>query len=1422
MYIPDSIKQLDERQLFILGFCAYSGISFNEQNMMTLGKRIGQSLEYVKELMVELQEKGLMVTHHVSWSVTDRCINPRILLRLLIYIDQLHNDWLNIYLGYSNDLPSTMIGRMCNSIVNSIMCDQNVALPSMAPSTEEEMAVCLSDIICEPDLEDGLSHLPVALFRRTIHIKIDEYLANDIVVEDNIIDRLISRYETQSDTLTDLRHRNMLYRYFALGEMPEMVDNRDSTYMQQLMGFRQLYTGDYAIAVPMLEKGMRMRNSCASIKNVFHNCISNYLMILTYVRENSAPSLEKIGLYMSKKGVDERDIYQAAYVLAMYFRTPDKQIAYDTLRALLSENAYNTNRCNRYLAYLMVHYFNAKPELLQMPADAFDVFGPCPVPNFAILRHEMSQLLNLSDEERQQLTKLYGGDPVLTSIKVKTRWSLQLDDMMRDLQISDEMENSEVADMRVVYEVNPNDRESIEVREQNRLKNGTWGAGRPVTSIRMASGEYAQTEVDLNIWSVYKAQGTNGMPRLGRVLHHLVGTDKLVTTLLRSNRRTNVEVREEKPFISINRRKEAITIFSNVPSVALQACSEGMDVYTWRDENLIIYYPMTVRERHLFCKIMELGQLPLEAEAKMAEVLALVGDKVKIVGSMAEGSEVLPERDGEVFFCLQIVPEGSKYKLSMVVRPLREGTISCIPTDGPEVLFDTVDGQVYQVNRNMEGERETLRNLQSVLNDLDVTTIDDTHAILTVEQTLYLMEYAHEHQEFCAVEWPDGEKVHLSRVPAEKWSMKISGQGNWFELEGEVAINDEDVLSAGQMLLCMQGQLQSRFIRISDEQFITISEKLRQQLMRLESIAQINRGKVGIPQLGAGLMSDLFEPEEGEFAIAHPMQVEEIRDKILESQTIHFDVPKGLNATLRDYQEEGFRWMSRITYWGAGVCLADDMGLGKTLQTITFLLSKAEEGASLVLAPTSVVTNWQKEIAKFAPSLNVIMLNTNPDRKKAIEESGPGDVLVCSYGMLVSMEPHEEDTTADTATDADVTGVQLMLDLDGASTDNADQQSEETAAVNPFIEKKWNAICLDEAHMIKNRETKTSAVAMRMQGRYRLILTGTPIQNHLGELWNLFQFINPGLLGSYEQFSSKYINQIETFGNKERQAQLKRIVAPFMLRRTKQEVVEELPDKQEITIPVEMTKSEFALYELIRREAKQELETSQTVNINTLSLITKLRMAACCGSLARKAWKGNCSKIESFLELVDEINSGGNRVLVFSQFTSFLEMARMALEERGWKNAEAELSAKHDIEQQEEKPQRGRPRNPRFFYFDGQTNPRMRARMVEAFQAGQSQLFFISLRAGGLGITLTGANYVIHLDPWWNPAIEAQATDRAYRIGQNQKVTVYHLVSEHTIEEKILKMHQTKRDLANSLLEGTDMSHKITASDLLDMIDNQD
>jgi len=462
-------------------------------------------------------------------------------------------------------------------------------------------------------------------------------------------------------------------------------------------------------------------------------------------------------------------------------------------------------------------------------------------------------------------------------------------------------------------------------------------------------------------------------------------------------------------------------------------------------------------------------------------------------------------------------------------------------------------------------------------------------------------------------------------------------------------------------------------------------------------------------------------------------------------------LPPTLQAELRDYQIDGFTWLSRLARWGAGACLADDMGLGKTVQAIAVMLERAEEGACLVVAPTSVCPNWAAEIARFAPTLTPHRLAAAGDRAALVAGLGARDVLVCSYGLL--------------------------------------HQAAELLAA-----RTWQMAVLDEAQAIKNAETKRAQASVALQAGFRLALTGTPVENYLDELWSLFNFVNPGLLGSREGFQKRFAGPIERDRDTHARQALRALIRPFLLRRTKAAVLSELPPRTEQTVNVEMAETERAFYEALRQRAMESIAALDAPRgrrkIQILAEITRLRRACCNPALIDAAAGVPSGKLEAFLDLVQDLVRNRHRALVFSQFVGHLGLVRAALDARGI----------------------------RYEYLDGSTPAIERERRVAAFQAGGAELFLISLRAGGTGLNLTAADYVVHLDPWWNPAVEDQASDRAHRIGQERPVTIYRLIMRDSIEEQILRLHRDKRDLASELLEGTETAGRLSEEALLELI----
>jgi SNF2 family DNA or RNA helicase len=405
-----------------------------------------------------------------------------------------------------------------------------------------------------------------------------------------------------------------------------------------------------------------------------------------------------------------------------------------------------------------------------------------------------------------------------------------------------------------------------------------------------------------------------------------------------------------------------------------------------------------------------------------------------------------------------------------------------------------------------------------------------------------------------------------------------------------------------------------------------------------------------------------------------------------------------------------------------------------------------------VVAPTSVGPNWAAEAARFTPALRPLLYR-GPGRERLLATAGPGDLLICSH-----------DVVARDALDA------------GALSSVA-----------------FATLVLDEAQALKNASTRRARAAAGLQAGFRVGLTGTPVENHLGELWSILRIVTPGLLGSAESFQSRFLLPIERDGDVRRRAALARLIRPFMLRRTKLQVAPELPERIDIVRPVELSPAERALYEaarLLAVEAISSLDQKRDRRFDVLAQLTRLRRLACHPRLVDPTSAVPSSKLAAFLELLGELREEGHRALVFSQFTSHLSLVREALERR--KIA--------------------------YLYLDGQTPATQRPRLVEAFQRGDADLFLISLKAGGTGLNLTAADTVIHLDPWWNPAVEDQASDRAHRIGQTRAVTVARLICRNTIEEAVVALHADKRELADSLLEGADVAGRMSAEQLTSLV----
>ncbi|WP_100753556.1 DEAD/DEAH box helicase [Vibrio salilacus] len=572
----------------------------------------------------------------------------------------------------------------------------------------------------------------------------------------------------------------------------------------------------------------------------------------------------------------------------------------------------------------------------------------------------------------------------------------------------------------------------------------------------------------------------------------------------------------------------------------------------------------------------------------------------------------------------------------------------------------------------------------------------------------------------------------VQQVRTEDLSVAIGAEDKWFSVSGSVSIDGGLVLDLQRLLSARQ----NGFVTVeSDDAVLMIDAALRRQLSLLDSMLDNEsrvEGNLAYPL--RQLLNQLTVSSDQSW-------------QALEQQWQHpVEVDEASLSVLREYQHSGVLWAIHLLSNGFGACLADDMGLGKTLQALKVIEHFSPQGPSLVVCPKSVLLNWQQECARFTPTLNMIDLENCPDRSLAIEQAKAGEVVLISYGLVTRMSSALQAQT-------------------------------------------WQSAVLDEAQHIKNPTAQRAKALTALTAERRLTLSGTPVENHLVELWSQFAFLNPGLLGSLKQFKSKYGQAAK---NEEDLLRLKAIVGPFVMRRMKTAVLTELPEKTELIHHIELSNKERSAYEAVRRESLSKAERGEGGTMQLLAALTRLRQVCCDPYLVFDNLDEVSSKLKAALELVQEAREGGHRILVFSQFVQLLKRF-------------SDLVTSHQIG---------------FSYLDGQSSTKARQAAIQAFKTGEHDLFLISLKAGGTGLNLTEADTVIHLDPWWNPAVEDQASDRAHRMGQTNPVTVYRLVASDTVEEKIIALHQEKRDLADKVLSGQSNAQQLSPALLLTLLDD--
>ena len=516
----------------------------------------------------------------------------------------------------------------------------------------------------------------------------------------------------------------------------------------------------------------------------------------------------------------------------------------------------------------------------------------------------------------------------------------------------------------------------------------------------------------------------------------------------------------------------------------------------------------------------------------------------------------------------------------------------------------------------------------------------------------------------------------------------------------------------------------NRLYRMKNGAYLDLKDNALEQAFKLIDILNIYNDfdNMKIPNNKAIYLEKLIEDEDLSF-VNGSKYVSNVVKKFDKVKSKNYEIPKDLNATLRDYQVSGFEFFKTLSDYQFGGILADEMGLGKTIQTIAFLLSNKDK-KSIVITPTALIYNWKNELEKFAPTLKVGLLHAaKSEREKILDNIDNYDVILTTYTTYKN-------------------------DIDKYKNINFDY------------------CIIDEAQNIKNPDAIITKAIKNVNAKVRFALTGTPIENNLMELWSIFDFIMPGYLYNKSKFKSIFVN------NDKNIIELKNLIKPFILRRTKKEVITELPDKIEQKIIIDLEKEHKRAYKGYVNLITRKIKENNQDNITVFSYLTKLRQLCLSPELMVKNYQGKNSKLDVLINIIND--SSDEKILVFSQFTKVLEVIGKRLNEE----------------------------NISYSYLDGKTSAKDRVKLVEEFNTNNNKVFLISLKAGGTGLNLTSANIVVHFDPWWNPAVEDQASDRAHRIGQKNVVNVIKLIAKDTAEERVINLQETKKELIEDVING--------------------
>jgi len=1154
-------------------------------------------------------------------------------------------------------------------------------------------------------------------------------------------------------------------------------DSQDtSSYGLQLWGAYYFLTGNNQQSIAYFEQAMLAKNKLTKRKKQYLNEVLGYfykLALIVHANQDDVSffmtALQQVEFEESDRKVNSDFYYigQGVVKPIMCLSTGEKyniNIEYNNIDDRADFFSHQLSYFNYLLAQVWCNQ-SKDPALAKLALKYQTNFKQLAYPLFAQLCEQMAASFSDKKPQSEHKSKL---TDITTLIVTKSQWDLALDKLIalnpHTEKNSASTQKVAVKPVRLIWEFEHQYGHSLTAREQKFNKSG-WSKGRVVSLKRLKeetelfdylsdSDKKICRAIDAyQTWGYYSKleYSLQGLP----ALEAAVGIDNLYQS---DDLNQAIEIVKREPELLVSQHGEQLCLsIADLPDdISDYEDQPAYDLKALTDTQ----YQLTVFSlEHI--KVAEIiGEagllIPISAKQKALEGIAAIAPFLNIQSDITELDTGLETHTCDPNLVVNIQPNQNGLMFTCVVMPFGEEGPAFKPAVGNASLTTDLNGKRIATQRDLLREETLLDQLDQTcpafldMSDNTLLLDDLPTALGALEQ----LEIAISQATFdLKLRWPKGKKIRLTKkLDSAHLQLAFSQKNEWFDISGDLQIDNEQVLELRKLLELVKTS-NGRFIELGADQILALSEDLRHKLELINQVTDEGKfhplASLQMEQATAGMRMKTIH--------AWDQQTQ----KMHQANTIQPQIPSTFQAQLRDYQLVGFDWASRLAHWGAGACLADDMGLGKTLQGLAILLSRASLGPSLVIAPTSVCFNWQQEALKFAPTLNVKIFSDSTNtlqREILLKELSPFDCVIISYGLL-------------------------------------QRESEILKQV------RWHSIIADEAQALKNPLAKRTKAAFALQSDFKMITTGTPIENNLTELWSLFRFINPGLLGNIKRFGERFSLPIENAkedplaARKASQA-LKALIQPFILRRMKNQVLTELPSRTEINIRVAMSPKERDFYEALRLNAIDNISQSgEQANageqrIKMLAELVKLRQACCNPKLVMAETNIPSAKLAALDELLEELKLNNHKALIFSQFVGHLQLIKQHIEAKGFS----------------------------YQYLDGSTPQKQRQKNVNAFQSGVGDIFLISLKAGGSGLNLTAADYVIHMDPWWNPAVEEQASDRAHRIGQTRPVTIYRLITQNTIEEKIVALHQHKRDLADKLLSGNEAATKLSVDDMLNLL----